>query len=59
MQQQNNGAGQNEGAAPAQKIAENPNPRANENIRHTSFDEKETSGPDNEVGTEITDGEAG
>ena len=40
-----------------QEIAENPNPRANENIRHTPFEEKDSS--DNAVGTEITDGEAG
>jgi hypothetical protein len=44
---------------PAQKIAENPNPRANENIQHTSFEEKSESSPGDDVGTEITDGEAG
>ena len=37
-----------------QKIATNPNPRANANIQG---DEGEQ--PDNEVGEEITDGEAG
>ena len=43
-----------------QKIAENPNPRANENIKQTSFEEKkETDDPSEDVGTEITDGEAG
>lgn len=43
-----------------QKIAENPNPRANENIRHTPFEEKgEPEQPGNDVGTEITDGEGG
>ena len=39
------------------QIAENPNPRANENIRHAPFEEKEKSG--DSVGSEITDGEAG
>lgn len=39
------------------QIAENPNPRANENIKHTPFEEKDPSGE--AVGTEITDGEAG
>lgn len=42
-----------------QKIAENPNPSANENIKHTPFEEKGVSGPGDDVGTEITDGEAG
>ncbi len=46
------------GATP-EKIAENPNPRANENIRHAPFDEKKVAGPGNDVGTEITDGEGG
>jgi len=44
-------------AAPQQQIAENPNPRANENIRHTPFEEKDNAGES--VGSEITDGEAG
>ena len=44
-------------AAPQQQIAENPNPRANENIRHTPFEEKDNA--DKTVGSEITDGEAG
>ena len=39
------------------QIAENPNPRANENIRHTPFDEKDKAAES--VGSEITDGEAG
>lgn len=47
-----------EGTA-VQKIAENPNPRANENIRHTQFEEKEEAQPGDDVGTEITDGEGG
>lgn len=44
---------------PVQKIAENPNPRANENIKQTSFEEKKEVAPGDDVGTEITDGEAG
>ena len=61
MQQQNNTPENNSpaDAAPVQKIAENPNPRANENIRHTSFDEKVEQDAGSAVGTEITDGEAG
>jgi len=47
------------GTESTQKIAENPNPRANENITHTSFEEKKESEPGDDVGTEITDGEAG
>ena len=39
------------------QIAENPNPRTNENIRHTPFEEKDPS--EESVGSEITDGEAG
>ena len=39
------------------KMAQNPNPRANENIKNTSF-EREVSGS-NSVGSEITDGEGG
>ena len=42
-----------------QKIAENPNPRANENIRQAPFEEKTESQPGADVGTEITDGEGG
>jgi hypothetical protein len=38
------------------KMAQNPNPRANENIKHTPFDKEQDEGT---VGTEITDGEAG
>jgi hypothetical protein len=55
----NVGGEQNQESAPVQKIAENPNPRANENIKHTPFDEKEASDAGTDVGTEITDGEAG
>jgi hypothetical protein len=40
-----------------QQMAENPNPRANENIKHTPFEEKNAA--EESVGTEITDGEAG
>ena len=39
------------------QIAENPNPRANENIKHVPFEEKKDA--DEAVGSEITDGEAG
>lgn len=46
-------------AAPAQKIAENPNPRANENIKQAPFEEKREAEPGDDVGTEITDGEGG
>ena len=42
-----------------QKIAENPNPFANENIKATSIDEKQEADPGDDVGTEITDGEGG
>lgn len=42
-----------------QKIAENPNPQANENIKQSPFEEKRASDPGDDVGTEITDGEAG
>jgi hypothetical protein len=62
MQQQhsNTASGsENAAGAPVSKIAENPNPRANENITHTSFEEKRESSPGDDVGTEITDGEAG
>ncbi|MGN6401507.1 MAG: hypothetical protein ACTHMD_13710 [Flavisolibacter sp.] len=40
------------------KVAQNPNPRANENIRDRA-DElgKESADMEDEVGTEITDGE--
>lgn len=41
------------------KMAENPNPRANENIQQTPFEEKRDDAPGGAVGTEITDGEAG
>jgi len=47
------------GEQPQQKIAENPNPRANENIRQTPFEEKGEGKPGDDVGTEITDGEGG
>jgi hypothetical protein len=39
------------------RMAQNPNPRANENIEHAPF-EREQKG-DQSVGSEITDGEAG
>ena len=61
MQQQTNQPGTNSNGEkdPVQKIAENPNPRANENIQHTPFEEKKEAEPGDDVGTEITDGEAG
>lgn len=61
MQEQTNTAnsGNSGEKAPVQKIAENPNPRANENIRSAPFEEKEEAKPGDDVGTEITDGEAG
>ena len=61
MQQQTNqpSTSSNAEKAPVQKIAENPNPRANENIKQTPFDEKKEAEPGDDVGTEITDGEAG
>lgn len=60
MEQQTNTAGNSASEAPpVQKIAENPNPRANENIKHTPFEEKEEADSGNDVGTEITDGEGG
>ena len=62
MQQSNpSNAGETskQGQAPIQKIAENPNPAANENIKQAPFEEKRESEPGDDVGTEITDGEAG
>ena len=63
MQQPNNtqnaGSGQAAESGPVPKMAENPNPRANENIQQTSFEEKKETTPGDDVGTEITDGESG
>lgn len=60
MQQQTNPTpAVNPSPEPSQKIAENPNPRANENIRQAPFEEKSESTPGDDVGTEITDGEGG
>ncbi len=39
-----------------QKVTENPNPRANENIRQSGF-EKDAGDSSNQTGSEITDGE--
>lgn len=39
-----------------QKMAENPNPRANENIQQTGY-QQDNDKQSNEVGSEITDGE--
>jgi hypothetical protein len=52
-QQQNH---QTDSSLDENKMAQNPNPRANENIKHTPFDKEQDEGT---VGTEITDGEAG
>lgn len=42
----------------SQPVAKNPNPRANENIRdQAGKTEKESAGIEDEVGSEITDGE--
>lgn len=42
----------------AEPISQNPNPRANENIRVRSDEpRKENAGIEDEVGSEITDGE--
>ncbi len=41
------------------QMAQNPNPRANENIKDTPMEENTTSDGTGGVGTEITDGEAG
>jgi hypothetical protein len=43
-----------------EKLAQNPNPRANENIRErTELPGTESADMEDEVGTEITDGEDG
>jgi hypothetical protein len=41
------------------KMAQNPNPRANENVRDTPMEDNTTSSSTSGVGSEITDGEAG
>ena len=41
-----------------QKIAANPNPRANENIKHRDIDTNENEGA-SQAGSEISDGEDG
>lgn len=60
QQQQKNNTGYN--SSPNEAIAKNPNPRANENIRiRTKPPEQEpgteSADVEDEVGTEITDGE--
>ena len=56
----NNNQQEQPSGAEENKIAQNPNPRANENIKHTSFDTaSESNSPAADVGTEITDGEGG
>ena len=41
----------------AESVAQNPNPRANENLEARQQDTKENAGIEDEVGSEITDGE--
>ena len=41
------------------QMAQNPNPRANENIQNTSFEKSSTKDSAPDVGSEITDGGAG
>jgi len=41
------------------QMAQNPNPRANENIQNTSFEKTDSSDNQPDVGSEITDGGAG
>lgn len=41
------------------EMAQNPNPRANENIKNTSFEKSDAADSTPDVGSEITDGEAG
>ncbi len=41
------------------EMAQNPNPRANENIKNTSFEKSDTADSTRDVGSEITDGEGG
>ena len=41
-----------------QKMAQNPNPRANENIKNTTFDKNSATDNTPDVGSEITDGAA-
>jgi hypothetical protein len=51
---------QNSKQAGDEKVAQNPNPRANENIRErTDMPGTESADMEDEVGTEITDGEDG
>ena len=40
------------------QMAQNPNPRANENVQHTTFEKSDASDDTPDVGSEITDGEA-
>ena len=52
------GPDNNNGNKAEQKIAANPNPRANENIRDKNISTDENSGA-SQAGSEITDGEDG
>jgi hypothetical protein len=57
-QAQNSGQSPSNPEAGIQKIAANPNPRANENIGQGPFEPvTKSEDPADEVGTEITDGE--
>jgi len=54
------GASQQEDNPGAEPVAKNPNPRANENIRErTEEPGSENADIEDEVGSEITDGEDG
>ncbi|MFN2457882.1 MAG: hypothetical protein ABR502_06765 [Chitinophagaceae bacterium] len=55
---ENNLQNQQKEDLPENKIAVNPNPRANENIRDKDVS-RDTSDSTIQVGSEITDGEAG
>ena len=41
------------------QMAQNPNPRANENIKNTTFDKADKTDDTTDVGSEITDGTGG
>jgi hypothetical protein len=57
-QRPNNEAQQQDTTKVSDKIAQNPNPRANENIRERQKEPgTESADMEDEVGTEITDGE--
>ncbi|HJW17734.1 MAG TPA: hypothetical protein VJ499_11465 [Flavisolibacter sp.] len=58
--QKQEGRAENSNKPGEEKLAQNPNPRANENIRErTEVPGTESADMEDEVGTEITDGEDG